>query len=135
MSSTKTAAKIALAGIAALTLSACGKQQGVIECHGVSKQGPQGVVFATKGECNKLANSSVQPLTAAEAAVAKPYPASSYIKCYGVAASGKNDCATKTAACGGTVTQAGDPTAWIAIPEPLCLQVKNGVVGKVGSDQ
>lgn len=133
MSSTKSVGAVALAGIMALAVSACSHEESMVRCYGVSKKGPNDWVQASAGGCAKLANSRAEPLTPAEAKTIQPYPMSSYIKCYGVAAAGKNDCATNTVACGGSVSQAGDPRAWIAIPEPLCNQVKNGVVGKTNA--
>lgn len=47
-------------------------------------------------------------------------------KCYGVAAAGKNDCATATSSCAGTskVDKQGD--AFVAVPAGLCAKLAGG---------
>ena len=47
-------------------------------------------------------------------------------KCYGVAKAGKNDCATKTNSCAGTVKQDGDKGAFIVVPKGLCEKLAHG---------
>lgn len=93
-------------------------EEALVECYGVSKEGPSIPVMMTKGMCNKLPSTSQVPVTAND-----------YVECYGVAAAGKNDCATNSSACGGNSAVKGDPTAWIAIPKGVCMQLKGGVVG------
>ena len=127
-------AKLALAAaLASVSTGAmAAKAPHYIACYGVSKEGANVPIIVSKGDCEKLANSKVEPLTPAQktqAAAMKPYKASDYVACYGVAAASKNDCATKTSACGGSSAIAGDPSAWIAIPKGVCTQVKGAVVG------
>ncbi|NKD76218.1 DUF2282 domain-containing protein [Haematospirillum sp. H1815] len=47
-------------------------------------------------------------------------------KCYGIAAAGKNDCATATSSCAGTskVDRQGD--AFIAVPKGTCTKISGG---------
>lgn len=47
-------------------------------------------------------------------------------KCYGVAAAGKNDCATKTNSCAGTVESARQGGAFVAVPEGTCEKLAGG---------
>ena len=108
----------------ALSLSACGDK--LVNCNGVSKDG-KGVI-AGKGACSKIADSRITPLTAAQAKTAKPYPISSYVKCYGIAAAGKNDCGTKSTACSGSVGTSRQSDAWIALPKGLCEKLRGARV-------
>lgn len=55
---------------------------------------------------------------------AKPAYASE--KCFGVAASGQNDCQTATNSCAGTVTQAMTGDAWIFVPTGVCGKISGG---------
>ena len=116
--------------LSSMLLSACGNSK-LIACHGVSKKGDSTDLIANEGTCQKLAGTSARKLTPKEAKTAKPYPYSTYIKCYGVAAGGKNDCGTKTTACAGTVATARAADAWVAIPQGLCEKIKGGVVEKI----
>ena len=52
--------------------------------------------------------------------------ASSKEKCYGVAAAGKNDCATATSSCAGTAKADRQTDAFIAVPKGLCLKISGG---------
>jgi uncharacterized membrane protein len=99
-------------------------QESLVECYGVAKAGPNVPVMMTKGMCDKLPATSQVPVNAND-----------YVECYGVAAAGKNDCATNSSACGGTAAVNGDPTAWIAIPKGVCMQLKGSVVGKLTKDK
>jgi uncharacterized membrane protein len=48
-------------------------------------------------------------------------------KCYGIAKSGKNDCAsTGNNSCGGTSKVNSDPKAWIYVPEGYCERIVGG---------
>ncbi|HXV73142.1 MAG TPA: DUF2282 domain-containing protein [Sphingomonadales bacterium] len=47
-------------------------------------------------------------------------------KCYGVAAAGKNDCATATSSCAGTAKADGQKDAFIMVPAGLCERLANG---------
>ncbi|HQW09939.1 MAG TPA: DUF2282 domain-containing protein [Steroidobacteraceae bacterium] len=41
-------------------------------------------------------------------------------KCFGIAAAGKNDCATATHACAGQSTIDNDPREWKKVPQGTC---------------
>ena len=47
-------------------------------------------------------------------------------KCFGVAASGGNDCQTATNSCAGTVTQQMTGDAWIYVPAGVCGKISGG---------
>jgi len=47
-------------------------------------------------------------------------------KCYGVAAAGKNDCATATSSCAGTAKADRQGDAFVALPAGLCLRIAGG---------
>ena len=49
-------------------------------------------------------------------------------KCYGVAASGRNDCAAAGAqSCAGTSTKDRDPAAYVALPKGDCSKIAGGM--------
>ncbi len=136
MSSVKTTAQAALAGLLALSvvsLAGCSKPTEV-KCYGVAAKGADQWIGMPKGECAKLANSVEKPMTPAESAQVQVYPATDYVKCYGVAAANMNDCGTKTSACGGSYSMPASPDAWIAIPGQICSQVKGAILEEPGSD-
>ncbi|MDF2691240.1 MAG: hypothetical protein K0S29_1095, partial [Gammaproteobacteria bacterium] len=104
-----------------LSLSACNKQtQNDVECYGVSKYGPETAVVMPKGMCEKLAGSHAIEMNAND-----------YVECYGVAAAGKNDCATNSSACGGSVSVDRAATAWIALPQGICEQLAGAKMGAI----
>ena len=115
-----------LATLSALLLSGCSQKP--VKCYGVSKNGAGQWVAMSGGACKKIAGATAQPMTAAEMKAFKPYPYKNYVKCYGVAAANMNDCGTKTSACGGSVSVARSPGAWIALPKGVCEQLKGGKV-------
>ena len=127
----KKTAAAALSSLLALGLSACNTKDHdqYVKCYGVSKLGPDHWIATTPGQCNKLANSHIEPLSATEAQQVTKYTPEDYIKCYGVAAAGENGCATKTSACGGTVKTPSSKDAWVPMPKGICEQVKGAVVG------
>ncbi|OMH25857.1 DUF2282 domain-containing protein [Motiliproteus sp. MSK22-1] len=47
-------------------------------------------------------------------------------KCYGVAAAGHNDCATKNSSCAGTAKMDNQGDAFIAVPKGLCSKLSGG---------
>ena len=49
-------------------------------------------------------------------------------KCYGVARSGKNDCATSTSSCAGTAKQDGQKDAWVYVPKGSCQKLSGGLL-------
>jgi uncharacterized membrane protein len=67
-------------------------------------------------------------LVAATQANAGPAAKPSYDseKCFGVAASGQNDCQTATNSCAGTVTQPMQGDAWIYVPAGVCGKISGG---------
>ena len=58
--------------------------------------------------------------------VASPAMAASKEKCYGIAAAGQNDCATKTSSCAGTSKVDNQSDAFIAVPKGLCGKIAGG---------
>lgn len=102
-------------------VAACSKQSTaspddqLVECYGVAKTSSQ-PLFMTKGMCDKLPFTKQTPVTNAD-----------YVQCYGVAAAGKADCATKTNSCGGKGTVAKDPNSWVSLPLGVCNSL-NGVI-------
>ena len=44
-------------------------------------------------------------------------------KCYGIADSGKNDCATEAHGCAGQSTQANDPNSFVLVPAGECTKL------------
>lgn len=131
MSSKKSVLGAAIAGALTVTLAGCSSGSDFVACHGVVKKGAkESYVVMDKGLCSKLAGGVAQPLPAG---VKKPtINPNNYVKCYGVAAAGKNDCGTKTTACAGSVKVAKAPDAWVTALEGVCKQV-GGKVGKVGN--
>ncbi|HNE16891.1 MAG TPA: DUF2282 domain-containing protein, partial [Rhodocyclaceae bacterium] len=49
-------------------------------------------------------------------------------KCAGVVKAGKNDCATASSACAGTVSKDNQKDAWIYVPKGTCEKIAGGVV-------
>lgn len=49
-------------------------------------------------------------------------------KCAGVVKAGKNDCATASSACAGTVAKDNQKDAWIYVPKGTCEKIAGGVV-------
>lgn len=47
-------------------------------------------------------------------------------RCYGIVASGKNDCATSKHSCAGQSKQDNDPSEWIMVPKGLCERIHKG---------
>lgn len=120
-------ARASVVVLAIFGLVGCGGGKPV-RCLGISKQGKNHPIIMSAGLCKKLAYSKSQPVTAMQAATFHKYPYESYVKCYGVAAAGMNDCGTNTTACGGSVHTPARKDAWVAVPKGVCQQVKNGVV-------
>lgn len=60
------------------------------------------------------------------ALVSTPAMAAGKEKCYGVAAAGQNDCATKTSSCAGTSKVDNQGDAFIAVPKGLCDKLTGG---------
>jgi uncharacterized membrane protein len=70
---------------------------------------------------------------AAFAATSVPTQASDSEKCYGVAAAGKNDCATDTSSCAGTSKVDNQGNAFVAVPAGLCGKLAGGSLKPVKS--
>jgi len=52
-------------------------------------------------------------------------------KCAGIVKAGKNDCATKTNACHGHVTNDANSEAWIYVPHGTCDRIVGGHIVQV----
>ncbi|HTZ80443.1 MAG TPA: DUF2282 domain-containing protein [Stellaceae bacterium] len=55
-----------------------------------------------------------------------PAPAFTAEKCYGVAASGQNDCQTATHSCAGESKRAAAGDSWIYVPAGTCMKISGG---------
>ena len=56
-----------------------------------------------------------------------PTPSFQAEKCYGVNATGKNDCAASNShSCAGEAKQARDPKSWIYVPVGTCTKIQGG---------
>jgi len=53
-----------------------------------------------------------------------------HIKCYGIAAAGKNDCGSVAGSCSGTVKEAKACYAWIYAPKGVCEKIAGSSVDK-----
>lgn len=77
-----------------------------------------------------LAASAVATVVASAAMAATAVPAPTtyqFERCYGVNASGKNDCAVKGVhGCGGDSKIANDPQSWIYVPVGTCAKINGG---------
>lgn len=127
MSQNKPLATAALSSLIALctgaTLISCTDHHHTIRCYGTNKNNPDGFILMSKGACKKIDGGIIKAATHAEVKQFKPFPSATYIKCYGIAASSRNDCGTKSTACAGSEAQARAADAWIALPESLCKTV------------
>lgn len=68
--------------------------------------------------------------TNADAAVT----ANDFVKCYGVAAASKNDCATVASSCAATIAQPKACYAWIYTPKGMCGKIADSSEGKPASN-
>jgi uncharacterized membrane protein len=67
------------------------------------------------------------PLLASAAPTPAPVPTYQYEKCYGVNASGKNDCgAAGVHSCAGESRTVNDPKSWIYVPTGTCAKIQGG---------
>ncbi|MBI5448417.1 MAG: DUF2282 domain-containing protein [Gammaproteobacteria bacterium] len=83
----------------------------------------------------KIAIASLIALSMTTPAVTQAASSSDdYIKCYGVAASNKNDCGTSLSACAASIKEAGACYAWIYAPEAICKKLANASVGTQAKD-
>lgn len=87
----------------------------LVECYGVGNT--DAPVLMAKKFCDVLPSTQQVVVTPKD-----------YVQCYGVAAAGKNDCATATVSCGGKVKTDRDPGAWVSLPKGICENLKGGVI-------
>ena len=123
---TKKLSQFALASLVALTassLSGCGADSKPAGCTGIVPDHASQSVIMPRGECMKIAGGVANKASSKALKIYKPEPYSTYVKCYGIAASSKNDCGTKHSACAGTEKQARASDAWIAIPKSNCEKI------------
>lgn len=106
--------------------SASSDQNQLVECYGVAKKANTPILM-TKGMCDKL---PATKQVAVKSDSTAPIKFGSNVKCFGVAAAGKNDCATKTTSCAGSAKKARQPDAWVSLPEDICKNLKGSSVGK-----
>jgi len=66
------------------------------------------------------------PLLASAAPTPAPLPAFKSEKCYGIAASGQNDCQTATHSCAGESKRAAAGDSWIYVPAGTCMKINGG---------
>jgi uncharacterized membrane protein len=52
-------------------------------------------------------------------------------KCYGIAKTGSNDCATAKASCAGSATKDRQSDAFILIPKGLCEKIGGSLTSKI----
>ncbi|MEJ6079312.1 DUF2282 domain-containing protein [Vibrio sp. 1-Bac 57] len=69
---------------------------------------------------------TVSSILAIGTLVSSPAMAAGKEKCYGVAAAGQNDCATKSSSCAGTSKVDNQGDAFIAVPKGLCDKLSGG---------
>lgn len=92
----------------------------LVECYGVAKTAPTDTkkaadvpLMMTKGMCDKLPFTKQVPVSITD-----------YVHCYGVAAAGKNDCASKISSCGGTSKVAKEKDTWTSLPSGVCASLE-----------
>jgi uncharacterized membrane protein len=91
----------------------------------MQKVSTKGAILAASALAALATVSVVSPSKAGPA----PEPTFKAEKCYGVAASGKNDCASSGSnSCAGTATKANDPKAWIYVPEGTCGKIQGATM-------
>ncbi|MCX8514616.1 MAG: DUF2282 domain-containing protein [Burkholderiales bacterium] len=106
---------VAVAISGSMIISGCNNSKAsddnqLVECDGVSTTGQS--LLMTKAMCEKLANKGMNIVNTAD-----------YVSCYGVAASGKNDCATNTVSCGGKIKVDRSPDAFVSLPKGVCANL------------
>ena len=57
-----------------------------------------------------------------------PKPGFKFEKCFGVAASGQNDCQTATHSCAGESRRAAAGDSWIYVPVGTCMKISGGTL-------
>jgi uncharacterized membrane protein len=124
--------KAAVVSAAAFSAAGCSHHHDLVACYGLATVDKAPYVIIDKGLCEKLAGGKSEPIPAN--AVIPTINDNDYVMCYGVAAAGKNDCGTKTTACSGSISQAKNPTAWVAVLEGVCKEI-GGRVGDIKENQ
>ena len=67
------------------------------------------------------------PILAKAAPTPAPQPTYQFERCFGVNASGKNDCGARGVhACAGESKIANDPKSWIYVPAGTCAKIQGG---------
>ena len=67
------------------------------------------------------------PILAKAAPTPAPQPTYQFERCFGVNASGKNDCGARGVhACAGESKTANDPKSWIYVPVGTCAKIQGG---------
>ena len=91
----------------------------------MQKVSTKGAILAASALAALATVSVISPSKAAPA----PEPTFKAEKCYGIAASGKNDCAaTGSNSCAGTAAKANDPKAWIYVPAGTCGKIQGATL-------
>ena len=72
------------------------------------------------------AQQAAQPMNAQQEAVMKWMMGNHLVKCYGIAARGKNDCAEGAHSCVGQATRDHDPASFVAVPQGQCEKIAGG---------
>ncbi len=96
-----------------------------VRCMNVT-QSASGYLVVPAGICDKLADATSGNAAAEQPTQTGDVPvvmSGAQVKCFGVAAPGKNDCGTSMASCAGTVKTARAADAWIALPTGVCSQL------------
>ena len=78
---------------------------------------------------SRLVASAILAATALPSlANAGPAPAPTFAseKCYGIAASGANDCGSASHSCAGQTTKAKDGASWLYVPAGTCKKIDGG---------
>ncbi len=91
----------------------------------MQKVSTKGALLAASAFATFAVMAAVSPSKAGPA----PEPTFKAEKCYGVAASGQNDCASAGSnSCAGTATKASDPKAWIYVPAGTCTKIQGATL-------
>jgi uncharacterized membrane protein len=70
---------------------------------------------------------AILPILAKAAPTPAPQPTYQFERCFGVNASGKNDCGARGVhACAGESKTANDPQSWIYVPVGTCAKIQGG---------
>lgn len=107
------------------TLSACSGKR--VSCTVPVADNKTITMVMREGECQSIDGSKMSKTTPDQKYDAlEPYD--SYIRCYGIAATGKNACGTLRGACAGTVKEARVDYAWVPLPKSICQDIGGRIV-------